>query len=171
MRDWIRIGVILAVVGVGGWYGWHWLFLSDEAEIEAVLDRIAESVQAADDEGAIGGLARAALLGRELAPNVTIDAGPPFQRLTGRESIIATAARLRGAVRNLEIHFPDIAIDVAPDRQSAAALVTAEARFVEPGAGRGVNARELEIGFVRLNGDWVIATVSLVRPLERLDGR
>jgi hypothetical protein len=166
-----RLLIVLTLVGVGGWYGWHWMFPGDEAEIAAVLERIAASVDAEEGEGAISTLSRAAQVGRELAPDVSVDAGPPFQRVTGRESIVAAAARARATVQELEIHFPDMEIDIAPDRQTATALVVAEARFVARGEERSLEARELEIGFTRHEGDWVVATVSLVRPLQRLDGR
>jgi hypothetical protein len=150
--------------------GWQWLFPSDEAQIAALLERIADGVSGGAEEGSMGRLARAASLRDEFAPDVTVDAGPPFQRIKGREAIIALAARTGGAVRNLTISFPDVAIAVASDRQSATAVVTAEARFDEDG-GRGIDARELELAFTRLEGDWVISVVTLVRPIERLDGR
>jgi hypothetical protein len=63
-----------------------------------------------------------------------------------------------------------VAIAIAPDRQSATAVVTAEARF-DDGGTRSMDARELELAFTRQEGTWVISAVTVVRPLERLDGR
>ena len=163
----IRNLVIAVAVAAGLWFGWHWLFPSDEAQIVAVLERIADGVSGGADEGDMARLARAASLRNEFAPDVTVDAGPPFQRIKGREAIIGAAARTRGSVRDLAITFPDVAIAVAPDRQSATAVVTAEARFDE-GGGRGIDARELELAFTRHEGNWVISAVTLVAPLQRL---
>jgi hypothetical protein len=162
--------VLAAVAAAGLWAGWQWFFPSDEARIVAVLERIADGVSSGAEDGDIGRLARAASLRHEFAPAVTVDAGPPFQRITGREAIIGAAARTAGSIRNLSITFPDVAIAVASDRQSATAVVTAEARFDE-GGGRGLDARELELAFTRYEGDWVVSAVTLVRPLNRLDGR
>jgi len=161
----------LAVAAAAGlWFGWQWFFPSDEAQIVAVLERIADGVSSGAEEGDIGRLARAASLRDAFAPDVTVDAGPPFQRITGREAIIGAAARTTGSVRNLAITFPDVALTVASDRQSATAVVTAEARFDEGGR-RGLDARELELAFTRDEGHWVVSAVTLVRPLNRLDGR
>ena len=163
--------LVLAFVAAAGlWFGWQWFFPSDEAQILALLGRIADGVSSGAEEGDIGRLARAASLRNEFAPAVTVDAGPPFQRINGREAIIASAARTAGSVRNLAITFPDAAIAVASDRLSATAVVTAEARF-DQGGERRIEARELELAFTRDEGQWVVSAVTLVRPLNRLDGQ
>ena len=162
--------VLVAVLCAGLWLGWTWLFPSDEAQIAALLERIADGVSSGASEGDVGRLARAASLRDEFAPDVLVDAGPPFQRLQGREAIIGAAARASGRVRNLDVSFPDVSIVVAPDRQSASAVVTAEARFDDE-SGRVLDARELDIGFLRPDGTWMISAVTVVRPLQPLDGR
>ena len=163
----IRNLIIVVAVAASLWFGWQWLFPSDEARIVSVLERIADGVSSGADEGNMGRLARAASLRNEFAPDVTVDAGPPFQRIRGRDAIVGVAARTSDTVRNLEITFPDVAITVAPDRQSATAVVTAEARFDE-GGGPGIDARELELEFTRMDDDWVISAVTLVQALQRL---
>lgn len=163
----IRNLAIVVAAAAGLWFGWQWLFPSDEARIVAVLERIADGVSIGAAEGDVGRLARAASLRNEFAPDITVDAGPPFERIRGREAIIGAAARTSGRVRNLQITFPDVAITVAPDRQSATALVSAEARF-DDGAGPGIDARELELEFTRNDDDWVISAVTLVQALQRL---
>ena len=161
-----RSFLIIVVLVAGLWVGWRWLFPSDETQIEAALGRIARGVSAGAQEGELGRLARAAALRNDFAPDVTVDAGPPFQRLVGRDAIIGAAARAGGTHR-LALSFVDVSITVAADRQSAIAVVTAEARF-DDGGGPGIEARELEIGFTRLDSSWVISTVTLVQPLQRL---
>ncbi len=59
-----------------------------------------------------------------------------------------------------------MAITIATDRQSAAAFVTAEARF-DDGSGPGIDARELELEFMRHDEDWLISAVTLVQALQR----
>jgi hypothetical protein len=163
----IRTLAIAIAAGAGLWCGWQWLFPSDEAQIVAVLERVADAVSSGDADGDLGRLARAAALGNEFAPDVTVDAGPPFHRIRGREAIIGAAARTRGNVRRLEIAFPDVTIAVAPDMHTATAVVTAEVRF-DAGEGRGIDARELELEFTRHEGNWVISAITLVQPLQRL---
>jgi len=163
----IRTLVLAVATAAGLWFGWQWLFPSDEAQIVAVLERIADAVSSRAEDGDLGRLARAASLGNEFAVDVTVDAGPPFQRMRGRDAIIGAAARTGGRVRGFEIAFQDVAVAVAPDRRTATAVVTAQARFDE-GEGRGIDARELELEFTRHQENWVISAVTLVQPLQRL---
>jgi hypothetical protein len=164
--------VVVIVVAAAAWVGWGWLLPGDEAEIRAVLTRIADAVDGGDGEGAgsggLDGIARIAALQNEFAPDATADAGPPLEQLRGRQAIVATAARVRAAARHLELRFPDVAITLADDRGSATAVVTAEARFDEPGGGRALEARELELAFSRYEGRWVIGAIRLIEPLNRL---
>ena len=168
MRHFVRALAIVCAVIAMAVYGWRWVFPNDESEIKAVLERIADGVSASEDGGDVGRLARAASLRNEFAADVRVDAGPPFQRITGREAIIGVAARIKSSVGHLELSFPDISVLVDPDRQTATAMVTAEAHF-DQGGRRNIDARELEIGFKRLESDWVITAVSLLRAIERID--
>jgi hypothetical protein len=162
----IKNFVIVGAVAAGLWFGWQWLFPSDEAQIVALLERVAGAVSSGAGEGDVGRLARAASLRDELAPDVTVNA-PEFQWTKGREALIAAAAGMTGRVSHLTITFPEVAITITPNRQSAAALVTARAQF-DQGGGREIDARELELEFTRHEGNWVISAVTLVQPLQRL---
>ena len=161
-----------AVLLLALWFGWQWLFPDDQSQIRAVFARISAIVEASASaetgSGGIEGLARVASLQQEFAPDATVDAGAPLQRLKGRQPIVAAAARVLLAARDLELRFPDITIDVAGDRQTATAIVTAEAYFDQAGQ-RTMDARELELTFMRVEDRWVIGAVSLIQPLERLD--
>jgi hypothetical protein len=171
MRAAIRLVVLLAVVAAAGWYGWRWMFPDDEAAIRAVLGRIAEGVSAgAAGNGNMERLARVASLRHELAPDITVDAGPPFQRLTGREAIIGTAASLSGSTRDLQVRFEDVEITVEPSRQRAEVTLTVEARTRDAADG-GLDSRELEVIFRRVEGRWVVANVALIRALEPMGRR
>lgn len=160
--------VAAAVVIAAAWFGYQWLFPSDEAMIRALLDRIAESVSGAEGDSNITRMARAAGLRSELDPQITVDAGPPFSKLTGRDAVIGTAARFNTTARDVTISFSDVAIDVAPDRASARATLTAEARFRAAEGGRGLEARELLVTFRRPEGEWVVSDVTLIQTLQPL---
>lgn len=148
------------------WLAYRWWFPDDATQIRVVLERIAEGVGSSAEESEMGRLARAAGLRNDLHPEIEVDAGPPFVRMKGRESVIATAARLNGVIRNLSIVFRDIDIDVAGDE--ATVRLTAEAHFDEGRGGRGMEAREFDVAFVRREGRWVIADVRAQRPIEPL---
>ena len=163
--------VLIAVALTALWFGWRWVFPNDEAQIRAVLERIADAVGSGADEGEVGRIARAASIRKELDPQVAVDAGPPFTRLTGRDTLIGTAVRVNSRVRDLEVQFDDVQVSVAPDRETAKVYLTAAAYFRDQRGGQGLDARELDITFRRLEGHWVVSAVALVRTLEPITPR
>jgi hypothetical protein len=158
----LRRIIAFGIAAAGLWFAWGALFPDDEAKVRAVLGRITEGVED------LAGIAR---LQEEFTVGAVVDAGPPFDRLEGRQPIVATAARVRAAIPRLELRFPETAIAFDDDRQSATAAVVAEARFDRRDGTTGFEARELEIRFVRDDGRWKISAVTLVQPLQRLDTR
>lgn len=160
----LSVVVVVAVV-----LGYRYLFPGDEAQIRGVLERIAEAVSAgAEDESEMSRLARAASMRNELDPEISVDAGPPFRRMQGRDAIIGTIARLRGSVRNLVVRFADVAVAIEPDGTSAQVYLTAEARYSDGRGAPGLEARELEVAMRKHEGAWVVSKVTLVRTLEPL---
>ncbi len=167
----IRATVIAVVIAAAGWLAWGWLAPSDEAEIRALLDRLADGASGEERASEIGRVARTAAVRGDLDPGITVDAGPPFQRLNGREAVIATAARVNKTLLSLEIRFSDVEITVDVDRQRAHATLTAEAYFMATPGARSFDARELEMAFRRFEGRWVVAEVLLIRAIKPLTTR
>jgi hypothetical protein len=161
--------ILSAVVVAAAVLGYRYFFPGDEAKIRGVLERIAAAVSAgAEEEGEMSRLARAASVRNELDPEISVDAGPPFRRMQGRDAIIGTIARLRGSVRDLVVSFEDVDVTIDPDGTSAQVYLTAEARYRDGSGARGLEARELEVAMRKLEGDWVVSKVTLVRTLEPL---
>jgi SnoaL-like domain len=167
----LRLAVFAAVIAAAGWYGWRWFFPDDEALIRAVLTRIEENVGGNHQDGEVGRLARAASLRAEFDQHITIDAGPPFSTLSGRDAVIGAAARLNTSVPDVELRFVDVQVSMAPDRASANVYMTAEATFREARGGQALEARELDVTFRKADGAWVISNVNLVRTLEPVNPR
>ena len=173
-----RVSLTIAVMAAV-WFGWQWMFPSDEAEIIATLARIAAALESSDASDAAGasrsgpavsGLGRVAALQSEFTPDAVVNAGPPFERLLGRQAIVSAAARVHVAARNLTVRFSDISVVVANDRQTARVSAVAEAEFDGPD-GRTFDARELDIQFTRHDARWVIVEVTMIQAIERLDTR
>jgi hypothetical protein len=161
--------ITAAALLIGGWMAWGWLFPSDEAQIRALLDRVAEAVSSDGSDGDLARLGRVAGLRQDVHPDLFVDAGPPFRELRGREAVIAAAARTGGAIRELDVAFVDVAITVDEDGQHGRATLVAEARFRDgDGAGRTYDARELDLQFQRYEDRWVITEVALVSGLKPL---
>lgn len=167
----VRAFVVAALVAGTVWFVWQRLVPNDAAEIRSVLDRIAEGVGDDGGGGDVNRLARAAALRNELDPEITVDAGEPFQRLRGREMVIGAAARVRGSLRGLKVRFSDVEIEVEPDRQRAHVTLTAEAHFGTATGAPGFDARELAFVLRRLDDRWVIAEVSRILALKPINRR
>lgn len=164
-----RIAIIAAVLGLLV-FGWRSLFPSDEAQIRAVLARVADGLSAPVEGGrALAIAARVAALQQEFSTDVVVEAGAPLQRLVGRQEVISAIGRLSVSVYQLEVRFPEIAVTIRDEDPTATAIVTAEAHFNQTGGERTFEARELEMTFTRNDDRWVIASVTLIQPLERLD--
>jgi ketosteroid isomerase-like protein len=154
------------------WFAYRHLFPNDEAQIRAVLDAVADALGDGAAEGSdVRRLARAASIRSLLDADITVEAGPPFIRLQGRDTIIGTVARLNGSVEDLEVGFDDVQVTVAPDGATAHVYLTAEAQFRDGSGARGLEARELDITFRKQDGDWLVADVALVQTLEPLTPR
>jgi hypothetical protein len=171
--------VIAAICGLA-YLGVRWMFPDDEAQIAATLHRIAEAFESSSTAvggnsaapiGGFEGIARLASLQEEFTVDVVVDAGPPFQQLHGRQSIVSALARANALARDLDVRFADIKTVVAEDRQGATSVVTAEARFADRAGERMLEAREFEVTFTRLEGRWLVAAVRLLQPLRRLETR
>ena len=159
----VLIAIAAALVGA-----YRYFFPTDEAQIRAVLERIAEAVSSGPaGDGEVSRLARAASVRRQLDPQISLDAGPPLNRMSGREAIIGSVARLNSTLSDLDVQFDDVAITVGADRTTAHVHLTAEARYRD-GSGRAFDARELDVTMRKVDGDWVVASVALVRTLEPL---
>ena len=166
----LRPVVIAAALAVCGWYGWGYLFPDDEAEIRAVLERIAEGVSSGG-EGGVSRIARAAALRHEFSPQVTVDAGAPFERLTGRDAVIGMAAKVAGAAKNLDVRFDDVSIVLGSEGDTADVSLTAYAQLTDAAGGHGVDARELKAAFSKTDGRWLVRAVTLVRAIQPMDTR
>lgn len=168
MRNTVRPVVLLAVISIGAWYGWRWFFPNDKARILAVFTRIADGCAGDSSEGDMRRLSRVASLRSELDPNVTVDAAP-ITTVRGPDAIVRTLANLTRTFPNLDVRVRDVNIHVDPGGQTATATLTAEARFDEREGGRTYDAREFDVSLTRIDGAWVVSTVTLVRTLRRPD--
>lgn len=168
----VQRGIGAVVVLLAVWFGWHYFFPNDEARIRDVLERIAGAASSGGaEEGEVARIARAASIRSELDPQVTVDAGPPFSQLAGRDALVGTVARLKSSVRDLEVQLDDVQVTVAADRLTARVTLTAKAHFRDERGGRALEARELDVLFRRLEGDWVVSEVAFVRALEPVPSR
>jgi len=98
---------------------------------------------------------------------VNIDV-PGYEQHTfaDRDEITQAALASRAAVSSLTLKFPDMNVNVAPDKQSAIADVTVEANV----AGEKDDiVQEMKFIFQKMGGQWLISRVETVRTLSILN--
>jgi hypothetical protein len=165
MRTVFRIILLAALVALGVWL-WFVLFPSPEKIIRQRLTELARTASFSSDEGNLARLAAAQSLAGYFATNVEINLDVPGRlqhRLMGRDEIQQAALGARSTLSGMKVHFPDINITVAPDKQSAVADLTVEASV--SGEHDSI-VQEMKFTFQKTDGDWLITRIETVRTLS-----
>ena len=162
MRVVIFAIVLTAAIGCGD---------SDERAIRNQMSAIAESLSVPENDGELARIARLAALRNVLAPDIAVFTGassrpgaevPP--ELVGRDAVLALAGRWVPPAGGVTIEFVDLQVTLDANRATAQVYCTARISS-GPDERPVVDARELTIGFSRIDGSWLISSV---RPEETL---
>jgi hypothetical protein len=164
-RAWRRAGPVataLLVLGCGG---------GDERAIRSQTDAIAQALTVPANEGELGRVARIASLRNGLAENIVISTGvatspgaPVPQELVGRDAVLGLAARWAPPAGGVAVEFVDVQVMLDGGGTTAQVYCTAQATS-GPAERPLVDARELTIGFSKIEGAWLVTSV---RPEETL---
>jgi hypothetical protein len=144
---------------------------SDERAIRNQLSVIGESLTVPPNDGDLGRIARIATLRNALAPDIQVSIGVPGgpgsripSAIAGRDAVLALAGRWAPPAGGVTVEFVDTQVTMHENRAGAQVYCTARVTSGPP-EHPVVDARELMISFVKLDGAWV---VSAVRPEDTL---
>lgn len=166
MRTLIRI-VSIVVALLVAYYAYHRYFPDDEAVIRARLDDLAATVSHTGGGEGFSTLARAAKFGTFFTQEVVIEIGGGFAPIRGRDTVLALAAKAQVPGEGFTIRFVDVTVAVDPSGLSALATMTATAQGRSLGDFQAIDARELEMAFLKVDGEWQIERVTGVETIER----
>jgi len=164
MKIIIRI-VLLAALAVQGVWLWTVLFPSPEKVIRKHLTQLARTVSSSPNERDLARLAAARGVAGFFAANVELSVDLPelgHRDSMDREEISQLALMGRSRAGGLSDKFPDIIITVAPDKQSAMADLTVEAKV---SGERDSIVREMKFTLRKTDGQWLITRIETVRTL------
>ena len=157
------LGIILAAVtGCGD---------GDERAIRNQMSAVAEALTVPSNDGELGRVARIAAVRNVLAPDISVSTGvtarpgaevPP--ELIGRDAVLALAGRWVPPPGGVTVEFVDVQVTVDDSRVNAQVYCTARVSS-GPEERPIVDARELTVGFSKIDGTWLITSV---RPEETL---
>ena len=134
---------------------------SPERQMHRILGNVASALSHDGPETNLHALAAVAALQRDLAPDVSVDAGAASGVVNGRQEVISLAARLRGSAHMIRIQFFDA--DITRLGGTAATMrVTVQVTTRRDGDADVAAAQLLQIGFARQEGRWVVTTAHVV---------
>jgi hypothetical protein len=161
--------VLLAALAAAAFWLWTVLFPSPEKIIRRQLGKVAQRASFAANETALARLADAESLAGCFSTNVEINLDVPGRlqhTILGRDEITQTAMAARSNVSSLSVKFLDVAVTVAPNKQSAMADFTVEVRVAgDP----DLIVQEMKFTLQKIGGQWLITRVETVRTLSILD--
>jgi hypothetical protein len=168
---WELIRTALLTVTVLTFASCSW-WQGDRAIIIARLNALVEQVNTHAPDG-LGSLSRAAQIGQFFTDDVIVELGRGSAPVTGRETLMAMAARLEPRTSGFTVKLTDINVLVTPHDQSADINLTAEIirKAPVPGgpaasAGPSMDAREFAAIMRKVDGEWKIARLTAVDTLK-----
>ena len=166
MRALVRVVAVLVALAAA-YYAYRWYFPDDEAVIRARLDDLAATVSHSGGGEGFSMLTRAAKFGTFFTQDVVIEIGGGVASIRGRDTVMALAAKAQVPGEGFTIRFVDVTVVVDPSGLSALATMTATAQGRSLGDYQAIDARELEMGWRKVDGEWQIDRVTGVETLQR----
>jgi hypothetical protein len=146
---------------------------SDVRAIGNQMSAIEGALTVPASEGELGRVARLASLRNALAENIQVSTGataapgaqiPP--ELVGRDAVLALAARWAPPAGGVTVEFVDAQITLDPGNVTAQVYCTVQATSGPPER-PVVDARELTVGFSKIDGEWLVSSVRPEATLAR----
>lgn len=154
--------VIVALVAAAAAYSW---WNSPERVIHRMLEDVASALSHDTGDTDLQALAAVASLQSHLAPDVSIDPGPPGTMIRGRQDVISAAARLRATSRAMRVQFFDARIDVLGDTH-ATTQVTAQVTTTDREGQDLASAHLVSMVLVGTDGQWQVTEVRILPQSE-----
>ena len=165
MNKWVVRGFTAVLCLILGFTAWHFFFPNHEQFLRKRLTELAELCSFPPNQPPLTALKDCQRAVSFCAPDVEIIINVPnypMEKISGRDDLRQKAIASRGFPGGLKVEFLDMAIKVAPDKQSAVATLTGKARL---GGERDFFLQELKFTFKRVDSDWLISRVETVRTL------
>jgi hypothetical protein len=160
-----RLFLIALVAAVGVWL-WGVLFPNPDRVIRKRLAEAARAASFAPGESYFSRLSGARRLSDFCATNVEVNIDIPGhqdRQWNGREEILQAALGARATLNSLNVTFPDVSLIIGPDKESALADLTAEARI---SGDSDLFVQEMKFTLSKVGGQWLITRVQTVQTLQ-----
>lgn len=178
---WKRGPLVATMLVTATFWGGCMLLPGEQRKIARRLDQLAEAASVNARENPVIRMANAARVSRYFTEDIRIDTDRDSRPIQGRDAVAILVAQAQAAVEDLRVRFTDVAITVsAPENATAHLTLVVFGRqrgHVGPetpeshtgGAadpGPSLDARELLLTLRKVDGDWLIAHVEVIKTLE-----
>lgn len=163
-RPW-RLAAAVLIAGVLAYAGYRVFWPGEDGRLRGSLHALAGIASSPDQEGDLPRLARVQRIREYLVEDllVEVEDGPV---MGGREAIVGALAQA-SSTRAVRVRFADVDVTMAPDERSADVRATIEVRRADPRSGvEDVDAREVQMTWVRPERSWVLQRARVVRALR-----
>jgi len=160
-----RLLLLVALAALGYWL-WTVFFPYPERVIRNRIEKAARLASFAQSDGNISRIAAIQQLGTFMADELELKIDIPnyeTHTFTRREELTQAAMGAKGVVQSLKIDFPDINVNLAPDKLSATADVTLR---VDVNGQKDAAVQELRIYFRKVDGNWLVYRLDTLRTLH-----
>jgi len=135
---------------------------SDEDRIRRLLEELAQTVSVEDGDTPMIRQARAIRLTTYLTADANVDIGAPFSPVAGRDTVLQVVAAVRVPAGGVTIEFNEVRVTIDPRTRGALVIATASVLAGSAVGGELLHAREINMVFSEIGGEWLI---DRVRPL------
>ena len=162
---WLLLAVLLTC---GGWWTWKKLFPPDEILIGKLLEQTAQAASFGGQQSDLARMAGAGDLAACFTSNALLKidvAGGELGSVRGRTQVQQLGMLARQQLGSLKVEFKDVSVKTDGSTNAKATLIV-EAKATgatEP------YLRELKIGFAKVDGKWLIASLETVQAVKRVD--
>jgi hypothetical protein len=147
-------------------YAGYRVFWPDEGgRLRAAMNALAGIASTPEAEGDLPRIARVQRIRGYMIEDVLVqvEGGPVFG---GREAIVGALATA-SAVGPVRVRFADVMVDMDADQRRATVTATVELEQPDPRSGVAIlDAREVEMTWVRPESSWMLSAAKVVRPLK-----
>lgn len=154
--------VLLVAAAIVAFWAWRAWWPTDAQQIMRRLQAFASDFNDSTTDG-LGTVARAAKIGTYFTDDIIVDLGKGTPPIQGRETLMGMTARLQPRTAAFTLELLDINVDMRSESTAEVNLTAAFRRRSLATGEESIDARELLLTMVKVNGEW---RASLVKTVE-----
>lgn len=139
----------------------------DERQIRKNLISLVVMISKLGDENEFIALANIQRIRSLFIRDCRIVLGAPVAEIHGQDRLVSALLQARRTVGRIEVDFYDISVILGENSLTAKTMMTVKVTGPDPRInGRIIEAREVEMHWKKVGGEWKIAQVRLIRTLH-----